>query len=377
MVVLTDGIENVPPFINDVITGPSAITTTDPNLRIFSVGVGPDGDINPAAIQSITNVSQGFHQVAHELDDIHLFDLEAFFFKIFTATTDWSIVVDPTHMVDLSGAGPIVVDSARVTTSDKSAVFLVLDKPAMRSFYTLELVDPNGNVIVPGVTVGGVPVHVREHNDYRLIRVVFPDIALSSTYVGDWLLRLAPKAGRIPGVPNNNVVGRFGGRVPIGFGAAVASDYKLAVAATTTTYVPGADITLTAALSDRGWPAPNGSVLVDIQTPSGTEIPGVTMYDDSTHGDAAAGDATWTTHFVGTAVAGTYKFFFRASGHNERGELAPRQDTRYVTLWTPDTKTPDGGGGICIPCLWQWALWAAVIGLLLLSLLCCFYRRLG
>jgi hypothetical protein len=255
-------------------------------------------------------------------------------------------------------------------------VFLALDSPAVRGYYTLELVDPNGNVIIPGSTVGGVPVHVQTHNDYRIVRVIFPDISKSSSYIGNWVLRLTPN-GKVPGRPGltsaGGSVGGAGLHVPIGFAAAVASDFKLAVTATAPSYVPGADVTLTAAMTDRGWPAPNGSVLVDIDTPSGAHYANVALYDDGTHGDTTAGDAVWTGHFISTSQAGSYKFFFKASGHNDRGELAPRQDTRYVELTNP---TPPGGGpgGGCFSCRWQWLLWALVIGLLLLSLLCCWYK---
>lgn len=377
MVVLTDGIENRTPWIADVMNGPNSIPAKDPLLKIYSLGLGPDNEINAGALQSITNQTNGFHQVANVLDDIHTFDLEAFFFKIFTASTDWQMVVDPTFVADLSSPNPIIIDTARVTTSDKSAVFLALDNPAVRGYYTLELVDPNGNVIIPGSTVGGVPVHVQTHNDYRIVRVIFPDISKSSSYIGDWVLRLTPN-GKVPGRPGlSSVGGNAGGagiHVPIGFAAAVASDFKLAVTATAPSYVPGADITLTAAMTDRGWPAPNGSVLIDIDTPGGAQhYANVVMYDDGTHGDTTAGDAIWTTHFIGTAAAGSYKFFYKASGHNDRGELAPRQDTRYVELTNP---VPPGGGpdGGCISCRLQWLLWGLVISLLLLSLLCCLFK---
>jgi hypothetical protein len=385
MVLLTDGIENQTPTIHDVMTGPSAITTVDPLLKIYSVGLGADSDINAQALQDITNVSNGFHQVSHELDDLHVFDLEAFFFKIFTESAGWQMVVDPTFVADLTTNAPVVIDTAHITTSDHSAVFLALDNPALRSMYTLELVDPNGHVIIPGSTVGGVPVHVQANNDYRVVRVIFPDISDSASYVGDWVLRLTPNSNWDPAkirqlaavdqsANGNGQVSPMQGRVPVGFGAAVASDYQLAVAAMASNYQPGAQITLTATLTDRGWPSPNGSASVDIDTPSGAHYPAMTMYDDGTHGDSLAGDGVWTVRFTQTPQSGSYKFHFMTAGHNDRGELAPREATRYVSLMSVNPGGPGSGGPACISCTLQWLLWAVVIGLLLLSLLCCFLK---
>ncbi len=74
MVVLTDGIENREPYISDVI---SPIRTTFPDLKMYSIGLGEN--IEPTKLQSITNITDGYHQVAAVLSDTTLFDLETFY----------------------------------------------------------------------------------------------------------------------------------------------------------------------------------------------------------------------------------------------------------------------------------------------------------
>lgn len=234
MVVLTDGIENEEPYIDAVLPD---ITSTDPDLKIYSVGLGPDSQINVGKLQAITNITEGFHQVENDLTGTHIFDLETFYFKIFSNAADMQIAVDPTFSIDVSSPVPVVVDTARMTTSDRSVYFLVLDHPALRSMYNLELIDPNGNVMIVGSDVGGVPIQVQERNNYRVVRVVFPDLAQSHSYVGDWVLRLSPNSGwdpkkiraalaehndPLPG--SQGTVSPLQGRVQIGFGAAVASN---------------------------------------------------------------------------------------------------------------------------------------------------------
>jgi len=393
MVVMTDGIENQTPSIADVLPG---ITGADSRLRIYSLGLG--NDLELAKLQSITNRANGFHQVSGDLTGTQRFDLQTFYFKILVDTLDWQLVVDPTYAVNLATTNAQIVSTAHVCSSDLAALFVVMDEPGLRPFYDLQLLDPNGNVLSLGASVGGVPVQVIERENYRIFKVVFPDLTLSSSYIGDWQLLLVPNGKWKPrnpsvtathsipqGQSSDPVFNGYNGLAPIGFGAAVGSNYRLEVNASAPVYQPGATVTMTASLSDRQWPSVTGSVTVDVTKPNGSMVNGVTLYDDGTHGDVTAGDGTWTGLFGQTASAGSYKFFFNAIGHNDRGELAPRQATRYVSLVPPEPPgrgNPHGGGGDdnrpekpCIPCpLLRW-LWAAAIGLLILIVLLLLRRR--
>ena len=365
MVVLTDGKENVRPSVDQVL-GP--VTTADPALKMYSVGVGED--FNPDTLQRIAIIGNGYHQATDDLSGTSIFDLENFYFKIFSNATEMNLVVDPTYPVRLIDTNPIIVDRARIISSDRSVTFLVLEDPTLRGYYNLELIDPNGRVIVLGSTVGGIPVHRLQRHNYTLYRIVFPAVEQAPAYVGDWVLRLTPKGEGNPN-PGRRALASVKpiklGLVPIGFAAAVASNYRLAIQVLPSSNQTGADVTLTASLSDRGWPAVNGRVEVDVTTPSGIEHKGIQLYDDGTHGDAVAGDGTWTNHFLQTGESGTYKFFFRALGENERGELAPRQATRYLTLMHP--VGPERVEEPCLPCWLQRLLWAVAILLLFLILL--------
>ena len=119
--------------------------TGNPRLKIFSVGLG--FAVEPGKLQSITNVADGYHQVVDQLTGTTLFDLESFYFKIFTNAAGLNQVVDPTVLVDLSTLNPTVIERARIVTSDRSATFVILDEPALRQFYSLEFVSPTGVVI--------------------------------------------------------------------------------------------------------------------------------------------------------------------------------------------------------------------------------------
>ncbi len=349
MVVLTDGKENRAPTIAEAI---SQIGSDDPHIQMYSVGLG--FDIEPTKLQSITNMGdEGYHQVVNTLRDETLFDLEAFYFKIFASAANMDMVTDPTHVVNLASNAPVVVDRARVISSDRNATFLVLDDPQMRPLYTLEFIAPDGTILSPGSTVGGIPIHEQVRNTYRIFRIVFPDPSQADTYVGNWILRLVPKGNWTRSVAKNlSAESRFGyggimhpvqGQVPIGFAGAVSSDYSLDARITATTYLPGAELQLYADLTDRGWPAPDGNVTVTITRPD-QSVHVVTLHDNGQHGDGLSGDASWANSYAQTSVPGVYKLLFRSVGRNERGELAPRLIERYITLQRPEPD-PRGPGG--------------------------------
>jgi hypothetical protein len=348
---------------------------------MYSVGVG--FAIEPTKLQNITNMgAEGYHQVSGSLSGLNLFDLETFYFKIFSNATGMDLVVDPTHVVSLLTPNPIVIDTARIISSDRSATFLTLDDPVLRAFYDLEFVSPSGDVIVAGVTIGGIPVQEASRYTYKIYRIVFPDMSEADTYVGDWVLRLTPngewsrervkQALAESDMDHSTYISPFQGLVPIGFAAAVASNYRLAVQVSPSSYLPGAEVRLTGSLSDRGWPAVDGNIQVTATAPNGTTY-GFSLYDDDSHSDDAAGDGTWTNRFTQTGVPGVYKFFFQSVGYNERGELAPREATRYVTLQQPESTPEDDRR--CIPCVLLRILLLLGLLLLLWILYCSCYRR--
>ncbi len=376
MVVMTDGIQNKDPHVDVVLPG---ITGADSRLRIYSLGLGDDLDL--PTLQSITNRANGFHQVSGDLSGTQRFDLQTFYFKILVDTLDWQLVVDPTYAVNLATTNPQVVSIAHVCSSDIAAMFVVMDEPGLRGYYDLQLLDPTGGVMALGASVGGVPVQVIERENYRIFKVVFPDLALGTSYVGDWKLILVPNGKwtpprgdvqtHAPPKSGDSVFTGYNGLAPIGFGAAVGSNYRLEVGVSPTNYEPNAQVTMTASLSDRQWPSITGSVTVDVTKPSGSTVAGITLFDDGTHGDAAAHDGTWTNVFGETAEAGSYKFFFNATGYNDRGELAPRQATRYVSLVPPDRPNPPDRP--CLPCWLVNVLYLLTL-LLLLAILILVWR---
>lgn len=341
MVVLTDGIENSGARRIPDAVGP--IQAADPELQMYSVGVG--NNIEPDKLQLITNVGNGYHQVSDDLSGTSLFDLETFYFKIFANATGMDLVVDPTYAVQIRDSLPINVARARMTSSDRKAVFVAFDSPALRKYYRLDLVAPNGDVITTSSVIGGVTVHIARRHTYTIYKVMLPDPDVSSEFLGDWVLRLTP-FGRYsanivqPLLEDKTALKGFvsidpsAGFVPIGFAAAVASNYRMQVEVLPDHFLPGASVLLTATLTDRGWPTLDANIVADVMAPGVDLVQTIRLHDDGLNGDAIARDGTWSGRFSRTGQTGSYRFIFRSRGHNNNGELAAREASRFVSLGT-------------------------------------------
>jgi hypothetical protein len=107
-------------------------------------------------------------------------------------------------------------------------------------------------------------------------------------------------------------------------------------------------------------------------TSEGGPTHNVTLYDDGTHGDQTAGDATFSNHFTQTATPNVYRFLYRSVGYNDRGEVGQREATRYLTLMQPEKPPPSRP---CIPCRVQWIFFILLLMMLLALLWCCCLRH--
>ncbi len=376
MVVMTDGLETAGAPVTDAFL--NNLQTANPDIMIYSLGLGDD--INETLLQSITNAGTGgYHHVSENLIGNNHFALEEFYFKIYANASGADLVVDPTKAINISSGSPVEVNRAHIVSSDRSATFLVLDDPALSSYYKLEFIDPNGTILDPTVSVGGIPIQILKRAGHTVYKIIFPDISQSPKYVGDWILRLNPTgkwkkdSSLIKVHKNYNINGEwihpYEGLVPIGFGAAVKSDYNMRVSVTANNYQPGAHVLLTAELSDRGWPSIGGHIELTATKPDESNC-NFKLFDDGTHGDTQADDGVYINTFNQTAIEGTYRFFFNGKGINERGEQVQRQATQYLSLMNlPKGDTSEVG--ICLPC---WAerlkIWLLFLILALVAWCC-------
>ena len=84
IILLTDGIENTPPMIDEIELNQNL-------LRVFTIGLGLPEFINVEKLQNLSNVSGGYFQVTDGNDDL----LPKFFIQILSDVSTHQIVLDP------------------------------------------------------------------------------------------------------------------------------------------------------------------------------------------------------------------------------------------------------------------------------------------
>jgi Mg-chelatase subunit ChlD len=333
MIVLTDGKENVHPYIQEV---KEDIKNTYENLQIFCVGIGDpietgeygNEGIESSKLQIIADEFDGLYKIIQTLNEEHIYDLESFYFKVFAKAKGHQIVHDPTYWVYPSNQLYEIAE-VNIAECDRMADFFIISE-RMDYMGNIKLQDPTGAIINPSSTVGSVGVHIKDWENTRLIRIKFPPRSESDSYSGPWKLLLKPIQENKSLVIANPVVG-VTKRFRVAFMAAVGSDYRMKASVTMGRISVNQAIHLGAELTEAWWPAPNGIVSVDITCPDGAIIHHV-LHDDGYHSDGLAGDAQFGVDFT-AHQKGYYEFLFRGIGQTERGETIFREEqlVKYVS----------------------------------------------
>lgn len=388
MILLTDGKENVAPWIADV---KDPIFTANPNLRIYCVGIGDPLETDPYAIegievskfQEISEHNGAFFQVFESLSGENRYALEAFYFKVFAAATGQQIVLDPLYVLAPSPS-PILVTTIDIVTSDRSADFLaVSDLFRIKGMeFRVMLQDPTGQIMESGAAIGGISVHVKSWGNCKLVRVKFPPRNMSDCYAGTWKVYLQPVPERmVSELTSLNVTASMPNSIPIAVMASVGSDYRLQASLTPGEVLEGQPIHIIAQTSEAWWPNPEATVTATVTKPDGSSVSEL-LYDDGQHNDGNNHDATFGLDFTKTSQKGVYTFLIRSMGVTDRGESVTREAllTKYVGSKIPPRPTEEG----CLPCWLLRLIFALILLLLLLILIliirCCCrkqYRTVG
>ena len=99
LVVLTDGHENRPRFLDEV----SGLI----NDRVFAIGLGTPEEIEPIALDTLTNGTGGYMLMTGTLDEDDPYRLEKYYLQILTGVTNDQVVLDPDGWLPFGGAHTI------------------------------------------------------------------------------------------------------------------------------------------------------------------------------------------------------------------------------------------------------------------------------
>ncbi len=163
MIVLTDGQETAAKYISEV----SGLISSNP--RIFGIGLGTAEQIQPAALNALTNGNNGYLLMTGTLDANDYFRLSKYYLQILAGVTNSDIVLDPEGYV-LPGQIHRIPFLLNETDIDSDIVLL---SPAP-SVFRFQLETPSGQIIEPSLagTIPGLSFIAGSRNSYY--RVTLP-----------------------------------------------------------------------------------------------------------------------------------------------------------------------------------------------------------
>lgn len=336
ILLLTDGIENAPKSIADVI-GSGLIDN-----RVYAVGLGDELQVNTAALTSVSGSTGGYLLLSglltSSLDD--QFRLRKFFLQILAGVTNTSIVRDPIGYINV---GTRVRIPFQLSEADINCrVILLTDYPVVR----LSVETPDGKAIdVGNAATFGVTFDAT--NNVKTARFNLPVVDQGQKVrPGTWYAVLEIDKDYYWKLVSGNFerthdVGAIAALRGKGAQYCVSvhsfSNLRMTCGISQNGFLPGSSLALRASLTEYALPVQNRArVEADLE------------YPDHTHGsfalrESAAGvfDAS-----ISANQAGLYKFRVVAEGGTYRGVPFTREQLLTAAVFH-ELKSPPGlpGGG--------------------------------
>lgn len=306
LIVFTDGLENTPLFIADVM---GSI-----NTRTFAVGLGTAQQVSVGALNALANGTGGYvllsGLLSPSVDDY--FRLTKYFLQILAGVTNNNIVTDPAGYLPpgVEVRIPFVLNE----TDIDSTVILLTDLPASAVNFRIET--PGGDLMDQGhAAAAGATFAVGSNMSYyrfALPLVLGGKPAQSGTWyavlgVNDIIFERYARVGeRRAGL----AAGAAANAVRYSLSAQSLSNLRLQASVAQNSLEPGATLTVQAALSEYGIPvAHRARVTAELQRPDGSQST-LTMLETAPGMFQAATDAV---------NQGVYRFRVVASGLTMRG----------------------------------------------------------
>jgi hypothetical protein len=302
IIVFTDGLENTPPMIADVM--PSI------DNRTFAIGLGNAQQVSTTALTELTNNTGGFLLLTDTLtagtDDF--FRVSKYFLQILAGVTNTNIVLDPTGTI---APGTVVQVPFVLSDADIDCTAMLLtDIPAVRFFVQT----PVGDIINPTVAAGiGAEYNVGTNLVYY--RFTLPVPLGAGAQAGTWkaLLEVDEKLFRRYCDESDNLATAVARGTCQGVRYSVTiqawSNVRMKARLYQNSLEPGATMTLRAILTEYGQPVDHrATVRAELTLPDGT---GTTL--SLAEGAPGVFEAATTA-----VIPGVYRFRVLASGFTLR-----------------------------------------------------------
>lgn len=320
LIVLTDGLENDPLWISDVLAS-GAI-----DARTFAIGLGSEQQVNTQALRDLAHQTQGFLYLTGLLtpstDDY--FRLSKFFLQILAGVTNTDVIVDPSGYI---APGTTVRVPFWVTEADVDCTPLLLTDV---NVVTLAVETPEGTLI-DAAAASGLGITASTGVQSRHYRFTLPVAIGSGQQEGLWhaVLEVDKRAYRKALADKERHDRRqqeqlraHGARYSVV--VQTHSNLRMTAEVEQQSLEPGAQLIFRAALTEYEVPVEHrAKVVVELTRPGGALVP--VELDEVLPGTFEGG--------ISATAPGTYQARFLARGVSLRGTPFTREAMGSAAVW--------------------------------------------
>ena len=340
IVLLTDGKQNSPPMIGDVL--PDIIAA---GVRVFAIALEGTEGVDDALLQDVAQRTGGrFFLTAAPTD------LQSIYASVAGAVAGRETLFTTDHRM---WEGEEVSEFVQIDASVQEALFAVSWANGSNRI-SLTLQDPSGRNIDKAEADSDPNIEFFSGATYVYYRIRSPraglwhmkamaeQVVTSTAFeraVAAALGRREPNAPPVAAVPRNMPETL---EETVRFSVQGSTLLTLNATADRTHYVVGDPVVLTATAS-LGRPLTNLTAIAEVRRPDGG-IRGfpLVLSDNGTLGDQLESDGVFTSVYSETTAAGTYQFFLTVTGTSPTGEVFRRETT--VTVVVNPTSDSDNDG---------------------------------
>lgn len=316
LIVLTDGHENAPDYIADVMGSVAA--------PVYAIGMGTASAIEPASLTSLTTSTGGYVVLTDEMDDSTRYKVAKYFVQMLAAISGSSLVLDPSGF--LRPGAPIEIPF-EICRQDRSFDAILMIEGSR--FIDFELITPSGHRLAGGESGGRARVFLGRRSSRFHVQLPLGDVG-KADHAGTWrALLTVSKDGYERNVEEHDLFRRPGAHgLPFLLMVRSESNLKASCRVDATGEAPGSIVNLRTIITDCSQAVDGAVVRAHIRWPDGgeTELPlssrGRGLYEES---------------FTATQ-AGVYECLIRAQGRSGQGDLFSREETRTVHIWRPNDR---------------------------------------
>lgn len=314
MLVLTDGNQNVHPYINELPAG----TITN---KTYAIGFGLPGEVSDVALNQITSNTQGDLIITGNItSEEQRFDLTKYFVQVLASVTNSQVILDPTGKLFYGSR-----DVIPFAVSDADVYIDAIVLCPLPAFLDFVLETPDGSLIKPNLVEPNVQFLMGAN--VACYRMVIPALAgnVAGSHGGTWKAHIGlgaqgdvAKMMKSRAFENATVSPRLGNYLPYSFIVHTTSNIQLKTWRLQESFKPGSTVNVYASLNAYDVPLPiRAGVWAEVERPDHSKF----------RLKLVASDIGMYSGSFATSLAGLYKCRVIAEGNSTMGIPFRREKT--------------------------------------------------